>query len=111
MRGVLGEAVDGVAVEPAAVVLERLRQVPVVERDHRLHAVGEQRVDQPVVERQALLVGRTATGRLDARPGDREAVAARAELLHQRDVLVDPVVVVARDVAGAAVGDAARLGG
>ena len=41
--GVLGEAVDGVAVEPAAVVLERLRQVPVEERDHRLDAVLEQR--------------------------------------------------------------------
>ena len=34
--GVLGEPVDRVAVQPAAVVLERLRQVPVVERHHRL---------------------------------------------------------------------------
>ena len=106
--GVLGEPVDGVAVEPAAVVLERLRQVPVVERDHRLLAVLEEGVDEAVVERQPLLVGRPAPGRLDARPGDREAVAARAELLHQRDVLVDPVVVVAGDLAAAAVDDACR---
>ncbi len=109
--GVLREAVDGVAVEPAAVVLERLREVPVVERDHRLLAVLEERVDEPVVERQALLVGRAAAGRLDPRPGDREAVAARAELLHQRDVLVDPVVVVAGDLAAAAVDDPPGLGG
>src|SRR5205085_11324426 len=33
---VLGERVDDVGVAPAAVVLERLRQIPVVKRDERL---------------------------------------------------------------------------
>ena len=45
-RRELGEALDGVAVAPAALVLQRLRQVPVVERHDRLDAALEQCVDQ-----------------------------------------------------------------
>ena len=53
-RRIVGEAVDGRAVEPAAVVLERLRQVPVVEGHHRLRPGLEHLVDEAVVEVQAL---------------------------------------------------------
>ena len=59
--GVLGERVDRLARGPAAAVLERLRQVPVVERDEGLDAVREQLVDEPVVEVEA--------GRVHARRG------------------------------------------
>jgi hypothetical protein len=76
--GVLGEGLDGLAVEPAAVVLEGLRQVPVVQRHHRLDAGGEQPVDEAVVEVQALLVGLAAALRQHARPRDGEPVAADA---------------------------------
>ena len=48
-RGVVGEAVRGVAVGPAAGVLERLRQVPVVERREGPDAGGEERVAEPAV--------------------------------------------------------------
>ena len=48
--GVLGEALGGVARRPAAGVLQRLRQVPVVERRDRLDAALEQPVDEPAVE-------------------------------------------------------------
>ena len=48
--GVLGEAVHRVAVQPAALVLERLGQVPVVERGHRLDVALQQPVDEPLVE-------------------------------------------------------------
>ena len=48
--GVRGEVLGGVARRPAAPVLERLRQVPVVERDERGDAGLQQAVDQPVVE-------------------------------------------------------------
>jgi hypothetical protein len=109
--GVVGEALDGVAVEPAAVVLEALREVPVVERGHRLDAGLEQPVDEPVVEREPLRVDLARAGRLDPRPGDREPVAAHAEPLHQRDVLGPAVVVVAGLRPAAAVLDPARLGG
>ena len=75
MAAYSAKRVDGRPVEPAAVVLERLRQVPVVERDHRLDAGREQLVDEPVVEREPLGVGPALAGRLDPRPRDREAVA------------------------------------
>ena len=94
-RGVLLEPVDGAAVEPAAVVLERLGQVPVVERGHRVDPGGQQLVDEPVVEVQARGVDGSATVGLDPRPGDGEAVVPGAELLHQPDVL-DVAVVVTR---------------
>ena len=60
-------------VQPPA-VLQGLRQVPVVERDHRVDALAEQFVGQPVVEVQAAgLTGPVPSGWI-ARPGDREAV-------------------------------------
>ena len=46
-RGVLGEAVGGVPLRPAARVLQLLRQVPVVEGEHGVDAVLEQLVDEP----------------------------------------------------------------
>ena len=69
-RRVVGEPGDDVAVRPAAGVLERLRQVPVVEREPGIDPALEQPVDQPVVEVQALgFAGPRPVG-LDARPGD-----------------------------------------
>ena len=102
-RGVLGEALGRVALGPAAAVLQRLREVPVVERDPRADALGEQRLDQPHVEVQALLVERPAAVGLQARPGEREAVPADPEVGHQGDVLLVAVVVVVGDVARVAV--------
>ena len=110
-RGVLGEPVDGVAVQPAALVLESLRQVPVVEGHHRLDAAHEQPVDQTLVEVQALRVRRPRPVRLHPRPRDREAVAAQPEARHQVEILVEAVVVVAGDVAVRAVHDGAPAGG
>ena len=100
-EGVVGEAVRRVAVGPAAGVLERLRQVPVVERQPGPQAVAEQLVDQSLVEVDAGLVDRSAVG-ADPRPRRREAVGAEVERPHQGDVLRHPVVVVAGDVTGVA---------
>ena len=77
---VVPESVGGVARRPPTGVLERLRQVPVVERDDRVDAGGEQLVDQAAVEAQARLVERTDAGRLDPRPGDAEAVGLQAQV-------------------------------
>ena len=57
---VVGEPIGDVRIEPAAAVVERRRQVPVVERCHRLDAVGEQRVDEAFVKVEAGLVHRAA---------------------------------------------------
>ncbi len=93
---------------PAAGVLERLGQVPVVEGGKGGDAGLQQPVDQPPVEVQAGLVDSTAAVGQDARPGDGEAIGAQAERLHQGDVFRPAVVVVAGDVAVAAVDDVAR---
>jgi hypothetical protein len=105
--GVLGEPVRGVAVQPAAVVLERLREVPVVERCHRLDVPLEQPVDEPVVEVEAGLVHVTGAGGLDPGPGDGEPVAADPEPRHQVEVLLEAVVVVAGDITRGPVHDPA----
>src|SRR3712207_7768821 len=66
-------------------LLEGVGEVPVVERHPRFDPVLEQLVDQPAVEVQARLRDRAATGRLDARPSDGEAVGAQAPVGHERE--------------------------
>ena len=76
VAGVLGERVHGVLRLPAAVaVLQRLRQVPVIQRRERLDPGRQQLVDETVVEVEALLVRRARALGEDPRPGDPEAVA------------------------------------
>src|SRR6185503_21166227 len=60
---------------------------------------------EPAVEIEALRVRRPAPVGLDARPGDREAVAAQPERAHQLEVAGPAVVVVAGLVAGVTVRD------
>src|SRR6185312_14825481 len=108
---VLDEGVDGLAGGPAAGVLERLRQIPVVERDEGLDAGFEEPVGEPVVEVEAGHVDVPAAGREHARPGDREAVGAEAEPLHELDVARPAVVVIAGHGTVAAVGDGAGTRG
>ncbi len=106
---VVGEPVRGVPCQPAAVVFEGLRQVPVEQGGGRGDAAGQQRVGQPVVEVQARPVGRALPVRLHPRPGDREPVAGQPEAGHQLDVGRPAVVVIGRHVAGLAVPGRARL--
>ena len=75
VRRVVGEEVGGVAVGPAALLLKRLRQVPVVEGQPRRDALLEQGVDESRVEVEALRVDRAAVG-TNPRPRRREAVGA-----------------------------------
>ncbi len=106
---VLPEPLGVVPRRPAAGILQRLRQVPVVQREDRRDAPREQRVDQPVVEGDPGGVGRSGAGGLDPWPRHREPVCVDAQPGHEGHVVGEPVVVVARHIAGAAVGDAARL--
>nr|BFF25946.1 hypothetical protein GCM10025732_39110 [Glycomyces mayteni] len=106
-RGVGGEAVGGVAVEPAAAVFEGLREVPVEEGGHGGDAGVEEGVHEAVVEREAGFVDRSGPVGLDAGPGDGEAVGVGAEAAQEGDVLFVPVVVVAGGGGGVAVADLA----
>src|SRR5215208_1160314 len=86
-RAELAEAVGRFAGEPAPLVLECLRQVPVIERRARLNATLEQCVDQPVVERHSSRIRPAAAARLDARPGDGKAIRPQTEPRDDLDVL------------------------
>ena len=79
--------------------------------DQRLDARVQQGVDEAVVEVEAGLVDGARPHGQHARPADAEAIGARAEIGQQPDVLRVAVVVVAGDVARAAIGDGARLAG
>ena len=105
--GVIGEPAGAVAVGPAAEVVQRLRQIPMVEAQPWLDAGLQHAVDQPVVEIQAGLVdgaacraaARAAKPPRTGRPPPREPSSG--------DVFAIAMIMVAGDVAGVAVGDAA----
>ena len=67
----------------------------------------EQRVDQAVVVVEPAPLELPVARREEARPRDREPVCVHAQLAEQLDVVAPAVVVVARDVAGAAAFDRA----
>ncbi len=101
--GVVGERLRGAADRPAALVLERLREVPVVQRRDRRDVPREQPVDEPGVEVEPRLVHGAAALGDDARPGHGEAVRLQAEVGHEVEIGVEAVVVVVRHVARVAV--------
>ena len=77
---VLGERFGRLTDGPAAALLERLREIPVVERHEGLDARREQLVDQPIVEVETCAVRPAASFREDTRPRDREAERVQPEL-------------------------------
>src|SRR5947209_228362 len=96
------------ALSVAAVVLQALRQVPVVQRGVRADAAFEQAVDEALVEGQAGLVPGAVPQWLHARPRERETIGVHAQARHQRDVFGPASIVVASDVAGLATHRLAR---
>ncbi len=108
VRRVVGRSARRCRGGPAAAILERLRQVPVVETRPRLDAGFEQRIDQPIVEVETAHVDRAAAFGHDARPRDREAVGVEMPRRRGAHVLTPPVVVIAGAVAGVAALDLPR---
>ncbi len=86
-RRVVHERVDAAAPEPAAVVHERLRHVPVVERQHRLDASLEQRIHEALVVVERRRVDRAAAVGQTRRPRRREPVGLQPELADDVDVV------------------------
>src|ERR1044071_7467916 len=87
VAGVIRERLRRLASFPTTeTILQRLRQVPVIERGERLNAIREQLVDKAVVKVEALRIRWTITVRKHARPRDREAIRLHAERLHQLHV-------------------------
>ena len=94
---------DGVG-EPTALLVNPQRQIPVIERNQRRDACGEELVHQIAVEVQALFVD-LALLRHHPGPADGEAIGLEADLLHQRHILPETVVVVTGDPAAVSMGD------
>ena len=105
--GVVREPVGDRGIEPAAEVVERGGQVPVIEREEGLDVVLQQFVDEPLVEAEAGGIDAAATLGEHAAPRHAEAVGLEAEVAHQRHVLPEAAVVVAREIARVAVADPA----
>ncbi|MNO83243.1 hypothetical protein D3C76_745410 [compost metagenome] len=71
------------AVVKAVVLLgQRQRHVEVIQADHRLDTARDQIVDETIVERDAFFIEFAVTLRADTAPGDLEAVAVHAQILH-----------------------------
>src|SRR3954452_20526844 len=67
---VIGETIGGLTIGPATGVLERLRQIPVIQRGNGTNARLQNRVREPLVIVESLLVRFTASIWLNARPGN-----------------------------------------
>src|SRR5262249_14165886 len=91
---ILDKRLRGRAIRPPALILQRLRQIQMIEGDEGLDACLEQRVHEPVIKIEPARVYVSTTSREDAGPGDREAVRREPYLLHERNVLAEAMVVV-----------------
>ena len=109
--GEIGEGEGSVAARPAAGIFERLRQIPMIKRQPGFDAAVQQPVDQAIVEGKAGLVHRAGSCRQDARPGHRKTIGADAERLHEIEVLLEVMIVIAGEGWRVAVADVPRLGG
>ncbi len=97
--GIVAKPASDIAIHPAALVLQGAGQVPVVERGKRLQPPLEHAVDQPIVEVEpGLIYGAGAFGD-QPRPGQREAIAFKAGVADQVEILRPAIVVVAGHVA------------
>jgi hypothetical protein len=95
--GVVRKVVGHAAPQEPALALQRLRQVPVEQRRHRLDAGIQQAVHQPAVEVQPAGVDRAAPFGEHARPRNGEAVRLQPQRARQGHVFAVAVVVVAGD--------------
>src|SRR5215469_3289642 len=91
-----------------ALLLQRLRQVPMIEAQPRRDAVRDEPIDQTLVKVEAALLDRAAAGRQNARPRGRKPISGKIAACEQIDVVAPAVIVVAGDVAGIAVLHAPR---
>jgi hypothetical protein len=58
--GIIGEPKSDIAILPAAKIIQRLRQIPMIQAQPGLYAVAEQFVDQTIIEVEAQAVGLAA---------------------------------------------------
>ena len=101
----------GVLILPAALFFQRLRQIPVIQRNIRLDARFQQSIHKTIVIGKAFFVPVRAAGGGDARPRHREAIGFQVHRLQQFDVFPPAVIAVAGGITGLAPIGAARCVG
>ena len=99
---VLRVVVGGVPVPPSSAILERLRQVPMVEGDEGDDPLHQQLVDEGLVEVQPLGVQLSLAFGKHPRPRDGKTVPPVSHLLDHRHVLGEQPMVIAGHVSGLA---------
>src|SRR5262245_24653882 len=105
--GIVRECLDCVARLPSALILQSLRQVPMVQCCERRDPGSNKLVNETIVKIEPFLIRLTSPARKDARPGDRKPIGVRPDALHQGDILLVATIVVVGDVASIAVLDVA----
>lgn len=103
VRGVVAKPIRDVAIEPATAVIERSRQIPMIERDVRDDVGREKLVDQPRVEVEPGIVDSPSAIGKNAAPRNAEPISLKPDLAHELDVGLISIVVVAGNVAGVTV--------
>ena len=93
--GIIEVVLYGVSIGPAPLVLKALRQIPMIEGDHGCDFVGQQIVNQPLVEIKTGRIEFSAAGGKDTGPGDGEAGRSQTDILHQPDIFLVAVIVIA----------------
>src|SRR5215212_6919827 len=79
---VFHECVDCGTYRPAALILQFLRQVPVVERHEGRHICFKQTIHQLAIEIQSLLIDLAAPPGQHTRPRNGKAIGLQAQLFH-----------------------------
>mmetsp|Transcript_947 Transcript_947/g.3108 ORF Transcript_947/g.3108 Transcript_947/m.3108 type:complete len:213 (-) Transcript_947:130-768(-) len=95
---VLLKGIRNAAIQPAALVLEGLWQVPVIQRDEGLNVHELEEVHELLVEGKPLRVHSADALGEDPRPCDGEAVVRQTQGLRERDIFLPVVVVVISNV-------------
>ncbi len=98
--GITAKGVDRGSLWPAALVLQRLRQIPVKERHPGFDPDLKQPIDKAPVEVETLLIYLTDTIGQDPRPGNRESIRGQTQFAHKSNVFLPSVIVVTGDVTG-----------
>lgn len=107
--GVFTEPLSAAARLPAALLLQRFREVPVVQSRHRSNVSLAKPVDQTLVEVQTGEVEFSSAIWEDPGPGNGEPIRLDTEVREQVDIVAPAVEVVAGDRTRTAIGDPARL--
>ena len=98
--GVVGKPFDTLFIEPAALLEQLVGVIPVEQGHVGFNAVFQHGIDEIGVEFCTFLIQLTGAVGEQTRPADREPVVLDAQLLHQLEIFLVAVVVVAGHIAG-----------